>query len=298
MKTRKLLNELLPDLLLMLISAACLLPFLILISSSLSSNASVIRKGYSLLPVDIDLEAYRYLFGYASGILHALAVSLFVTAAGTAVSLAVTAMAAYPLSRKGLPFRRFFTVYILITMLFNGGMVPTYLIYTQLFHIRNSILALIVPNLLFNGFQVMIMRTFFAASIPEELTEAARMDGAGEIRIFLSVVLGLAKPVFVTVGLMQAVAYWNDWFNSLLYIDRTELMSLQAVLNQMISNVKFLSSLSGSGMGQAAMQAQASLPGTTIRMAIASVGVLPFLLVYPFCQKYLVKGITIGAVKG
>lgn len=298
MKTRKLLNELLPDLLLMLISAACLLPFLILISSSLSSNASVIRKGYSLLPVDIDLEAYRYLFGYASGILHALAVSLFVTVAGTAVSLAVTAMAAYPLSRKGLPFRRFFTVYILITMLFNGGMVPTYLIYTQLFHIRNSILALIVPNLLFNGFQVMIMRTFFAASIPEELTEAARMDGAGEIRIFLSVVLGLAKPVFVTVGLMQAVAYWNDWFNSLLYIDRTELMSLQAVLNQMISNVKFLSSLSGSGMGQATMQAQASLPGTTIRMAIASVGVLPFLLVYPFCQKYLVKGITIGAVKG
>ena len=298
MKTRKLLNELLPDLLLMLISAACLLPFLILLSSSLSSNASVIRKGYSLLPVDIDLEAYRYLFGYASGILHALTVSLFVTAAGTAVSLAVTAMAAYPLSRKGLPFRRFFTIYILITMLFNGGMVPTYLIYTQLFHIRNSILALIVPNLLFNGFQVMIMRTFFAASIPEELTEAARMDGAGEIRIFLSVVLGLAKPVFVTVGLMQAVAYWNDWFKSLLYIDRTELMSLQAVLNQMISNVKFLSSLSGSGMGQAAMQAQASLPGTTIRMAIASVGVLPFMLVYPFCQKYLVKGITIGAVKG
>lgn len=298
MKTRKLLNELLPDLLLMLISVACLLPFLILLSSSLSSNASIIRKGYSLLPVDIDLEAYRYLFGYASGILHALAVSLFVTAAGTAVSLAVTAMAAYPLSRKGLPFRRFFTVYILITMLFNGGMVPTYLIYTQLFHIRNSILALIVPNLLFNGFQMMIMRTFFAASIPEELTEAARMDGAGEIRIFLSVVLGLAKPVFVTVGLMQAVAYWNDWFNSLLYIDRTELMSLQAVLNQMISNVKFLSSLSGSGMGQAAMQAQASLPGTTIRMAIASVGVLPFMLVYPFCQKYLVKGITIGAVKG
>ena len=116
MKTRKLLNELLPDLLLMLISAACLLPFLILLSSSLSSNASVIRKGYSLLPVDIDLEAYRYLFGYASGILHALTVSLFVTAAGTAVSLAVTAMAAYPLSRKGLPFRRFFTIYILITM--------------------------------------------------------------------------------------------------------------------------------------------------------------------------------------
>ncbi len=123
MKTRKLLNELLPDLLLMLISAACLLPFLILLSSSLrSSNASVIRKGYSLLPADIDLEAYRYLFGYASGILHALTVSLFVTAAGTAVSLAVTAMAAYPLSRKGLPFRRFFTIYILITMLFNGGM--------------------------------------------------------------------------------------------------------------------------------------------------------------------------------
>ena len=180
-------------------------------------------------------------------------------------------------------------------MLFNGGMVPTYLIYTQLFHIRNSILALIVPNLLFNGFQMMIMRTFFAASIPEELTEAARMDGAGEIRIFLSVVLGLAKPVFVTVGLMQAVAYWNDWWNAIMLVDDKKLYPLQYLLLQLksqIQMIKDMQEMTGRSIpGQKA-------PSESLKMATSIITIGPIVLLYPFLQKYFVKGLVVGAVKG
>lgn len=280
---------------LLILSLLTLTPLVLLVSSSLSNNGAVIREGYSLWPRDFDLTAYTYLWEQSSVILRSIGVSLLVTALGTALSLTVTALLAWPLSRRALPGRKLFSFLVVFTLLFNGGLVPTYLIYTQVLPVKDSLLALLIPNLLVSGFNVIIMRTFFSTTIPEALVEAATIDGAGEFRILTRVVLPLSLPVLTTVGLLQAMAYWNDWFNAMLYISEPGWLSLQAVLNQMINNINFLSSM-GSGMG--GMAAQTALPSTTVRMAMAVIGVLPFLVIYPFTQRFFVRGITIGAVKG
>lgn len=276
-----------------LIAVSIILPFILLLMSSFTDEVSITRNGYSFFPKDFSLSAYAYLGKSSSTIVRAYLISIIVTVAGTIGGLVMTVLCAYPLSRRELPGRRFLTFYVFFTMLFNGGLVPTYLTYTQYFHIKNTIWALLVPNILVQAYNVMLAKTFFQSSIPVEILEAARVDGAKEITIFTKVVLPLAKPIFATLGLFISVTYWNDWTNGLIYLTDSKLFSLQNLLNRMTSNIQFLSSTSLGGNVSAA-----DLPSQTVRMAIAIVGVVPMLAAYPFFQKYFVKGIALGAVKG
>lgn len=276
-----------------LIAISIILPFLLLLMSSFTDEISITRNGYSFFPKEFSLNAYAYLGKSSATIVRAYLVSIFVTVVGTVWGLVMTVLCAYPLSRRELPGRKIMNFYVFFTMLFNGGLVPTYLTYTQYFHIKNTIWALLVPNILVQAYNVMLAKTFFQTSIPVEILEAARVDGARETTIFGKVVLPLAKPIFATLGLFISVTYWNDWTNGLIYLTDSKLFSLQNLLNRMTSNIQFLSSTSLGGNVTAA-----DLPSQTVRMAIAIIGVVPMLAAYPFFQKYFVKGIALGAVKG
>ena len=201
-------------------------------------------------------------------------------------------MLAHSLSRKNLPLRGFFTFLVFFTMLFNGGLVPTYWVYARFLGIKNTIWALIIPNLFVQGFGVLLMRTFFITTIPEDIIDAAKIDGAGEIRIFVSVVLPMSTPILTTIGLLKGIAYWNDWFNGMIYITDPSLFSIQNLLNRMLTDIQFLAT------SDLASRVTVDLPTTSFRMAIAGIGAVPILILYPFFQRYFVKGITIGGVKG
>ncbi|MEH7419253.1 carbohydrate ABC transporter permease [Neobacillus drentensis] len=280
---------------LIILAIGSIIPLIILLSSSLSSEASIIKEGYSFFPKEFSLDAYEYLLKNLSKIGRAYGITIFVTVFGTIVSLAMTSFLAYALSRRDLPYKNVFSFIVFFTLLFNGGLVPTYLVYTQIFDVKNTIWALIVPGLLMNGFNVLLMRTFFITSIPEPVIESARIDGAGEFRTFFSIILPLSLPILATIGLLQSITYWNDWFNGLIYITEPSLFSIQNILNRMLSDIQFLAS---NNLGTNSSQATVQVPTTAVRMAIALVGVLPILIAYPFFQKYLVKGIALGSVKG
>lgn len=269
-------------------------PFLLLIASSITEESTLLQYGYSFFPRKISFYAYEYLFASGGKILRGLGLSALVTVVGTVMAVLLTVLFAYPLSRKELPHRNAFSFIVFFTMLFNGGLVPTYMMYTQIFHIKNTIWALIIPSLLMNAFYIIMMRSFFTSNIPDSLIEAARIDGAGEWRILFRIIFPLSKPMIATISLMMGLGYWNDWMNSLYYITEEHLYTLQAILNNIITSITFLQS---STMGSAA-SAVASMPSTGIRMAIAVIGVLPVLCIYPFFQKYFVKGIVVGGVKG
>lgn len=272
-----------------------IIPFIILLSSSMSGESAIMKEGYTFIPKEFSFAAYEYLLNNSSSILRAYGITIFVTVFGTFVSLAMTSFLAYALSRWDLPYRNVFAFFVFFTLLFNGGLVPTYLVYTQVLDVKNTIWALIIPGLLMNGFNVLLMRTFFITSIPEPVIESARMDGAGEFRTFFSIILPLSLPILATIGLLQTIIYWNDWFNGLIYITDPSLFSIQNILNRMLADIQFLAS---SNLGTNASQAASEIPTTGVRMAIAVIGVLPILIAYPFFQKYLVKGIALGSVKG
>ena len=282
--------------LLTLLALFTLLPMLLLIISSFTEESTILLNGYSFLPEKTGLGAYRYLLNQGGFILNSLRISFFITVVGTTSSLLITSLLAYPLSRRDFPLRVPLSFVVFFTLLFNGGLVPTYLVYTQIFHIKNTIFGLLVPSLLMNGFNVILVRTYFASNIPESILESAKLDGAGEWLIFFRIVLPLSLPILATVGLMSGLAYWNDWYNGLIYITRAELFSLQNILNRMLQDVQFLQANAGS-MGNLASELS-KIPTTTVRMAIATVGAVPILVLYPFFQRYFVKGIVIGAVKG
>lgn len=280
---------------LMAFSIACLIPFVLLIISSLSSEESIIQHGYSFFPQQFSMKAYDYLWAHWGELGRAYGITIFITVFGTAASLAMTSMLAYPMSRQDIPMKNFWAFFVFFTLLFNGGLVPTYLVYTQILEIKNTIWALIVPGLLMNGFHVLLVRTFFMTSVPPALIEAAQIDGAGEIKAFYKIVLPLSLPIMATIGLFEAIMYWNDWFNGMTYVTDPKLFSIQNILNRIITDIQFLSN--NSNLSSTAGEAMAELPTTSVRMAIAVVGVLPILIAYPFFQKYFIKGITIGAVK-
>lgn len=269
-------------------------PLLLLISSSFTEEGVLLREGYNFFPGDFSLGAYEYLFTSSSKIFRACGITVFVTLIGTLINVCLTLSFAYPLSRKEMPFRSFFSFYVFFTMLFNGGLVPTYMMWTQTFGIKNTIWALIVPRLMMNAFYIIMMRSFFQNSIPDSLIEAARIDGCGEFKILLRIVIPLSKPMIATISLMVGLGYWNDWTNSLYYVTDESLFSIQAMLNTIMTNIQFLASNPAGSVGNGV----ASLPTAGVRMAIAVVGVLPVLCIYPFFQKYFVKGIVVGGVKG
>lgn len=288
-------GQLLLNFCMMLLSLLFVAPFVLLIIASFTDENILLKYGYSFFPAKFSLAAYQYLLTESSMILRAYGVSFLVTLAGTAVSLIVTLCLAYTISRNDYPLHNVFAFLVFFTMIFNGGLVPSYLMWTKFFYVKNTLWALIVPGLLMNGFNVIITKSYFSANIPPAIRESASVDGAGEIRTLLQVVLPLSLPIIATIGLFEGLAYWNDWFNGLIYLTDPKLFSIQVVLNQIESNIQFLQQTS---LGGEASKAIAALPQTSIRMAIAVIGVVPILLAYPFFQKYFVKGITIGAIKG
>ncbi|CAN7243289.1 carbohydrate ABC transporter permease [Paenibacillus sp. LjRoot153] len=283
-------------LVMILFSISCLLPFVLLTMSSITDEKTILQNGYSLFPKQFSLNAYEYLWQQSSLVFNAYGITILITIIGTTISLLITSLLAYPLSRRDLPGGTFFAFLLFFTLLFNGGLVPTYLIYTQLFHIKNTLWALIVPGLLMNGFNVLLMRTFFMTTVPVPVLESASIDGASEFKMYYKIVLPLSLPILATVGLFQGLAYWNDWNNGLIYVTNPKLFSLQNVLNRIMSDIQFLAS--NSDIGSQAGESIAQLPSETFRMAIAVIAVIPVLIAYPFFQKYFVKGMTIGAVKG
>lgn len=271
------------------------IPFMLLIASSLSSEGALLKFGYTLWPKEFSLSAYEYLFRGAGKLFQAYGVTLFVTAFGTALGLLITTLLAYALSIKDLPYRRVLSFLVFFTMLFNGGLVPTYMMYTNVFHIKNTIWALIFPYLLVNAFYVIIARSYFSTSIPSEITEAARIDGAGEVCTLFRIVLPMSLPILATIGLMIGLAYWNNWTNGLYFITQRDLYSVQQLLTEMVNNMQALQSGQFANLDPETIK---NLPTTAMKMATAVMSVLPVMVIYPFFQKYFVKGITLGAVKG
>lgn len=281
-----------------LISLIMIIPLVLLVMASLTSNNEIIMHGYSFWPKQFSLEAYQYIWNEKAQIFRAYGVTLMVTAVGTVAGTMMTLLYGYVLAHPDFPGRKFLSFYLFFTMLFNGGLVPTYLMYTGTFHIKNTLFALIVPNFLMSAMNVLLIRTFYQTSIPDALYEAAKIDGAGHMKIYSAIVIPLGKPIMVTMGLFSALSYWNDWTNGLYYLSGDKgyaLYSIQNLLNEMISKIEFLSSNSVAGSISSDLS---QLPSTSVRMAIAFVAMLPMLVIYPFLQKYFQKGIALGAVKG
>ncbi|MGO4538203.1 carbohydrate ABC transporter permease [Paenibacillus sp. 2TAB19] len=287
-------NQTILHLVFIMMSAAALFPFLLLLAASLTDEDAIIRNGYALIPSEFSLDAYAYLFDKSSSILRSYGITALITVVGTAAGLLISTLIAYPLSRSVLPLRTFVSFFVFFTLLFNGGLVPFYLVYTDLFHLKDTIWALLLPNLLTNGFFILLMRSFFSISVPGEVVESAYVDGANELTIYYRIVMPLALPSLATIGLMLLISYWNDWYNGLIFINDGKLFSIQNLLNRMLADVQYLQQNNLSGQAASIT----SVPISTVRMAIAVVGVLPLICAYPFFQKYFVKGLTVGAVKG
>lgn len=282
------------NLIFLLWALACVLPLILVVIVSFSSEQSIFQNGYSFFPSEWSLDAYRFFFRLGDQLVRSYGITIFVTVAGTLFSLIITAMFAYVLSRADYAYNRLFTLLMLFTMLFNGGIVATYMVNTQILGLGNSLGALIFPMSL-NAFYVIVLRTFYK-SIPMEIIEAARIDGAGEFKTFFRIVTPLSKPGLATIGMFTTIAYWNDWFLGMLYIIDQKKYPVQTLLWSMQNSLEFMKQSSANALEYAEMAANA--PTDSGRMALTVLVVLPILLAYPFFQKYFVKGLTVGGVKG
>ena len=272
-----------------------MLPIILIVIASFSAEDALIRDGYTYFPAEWSLDSYYYMVKQGIMILRAYGVSFFVTFFGTGLSVLLTTMLAYPMARKSFRGRNVLAFFVFFTMLFNGGIVPSYIMWTQIFGIKDTIWALIIPNYLVTAFNVILVKNYYQNSVPDSLIEAAQLDGASELKIFFRVMLPLSKPTVATIGLFTGITYWNDWTNGLYYINNEKLYSIQQLLMKIMDNIQALRSNStASFLGTGAVD----LPGTSIRMAMAVIGILPILFIYPFVQKYLIKGVVVGAVKG
>lgn len=280
----------------LILALICVIPAVLVVSISFSAEQSITDYGYRLIPKIISLDGYGYLLKQGALIIRALGVSLFVTIVGTALGTLLTTLMGYVLSRPDYKLNGFLTMLVFIPMVFNGGLVSTYFIVSQFLHLKNTLWALILP-LSVSSFNVVICRTFFKTTIPEELIESAKMDGATQFKIFCQIVLPISLPVIATIGLFLCFAYWNDWYQSMLYIDNQRLYSLQALLNAIMTNINMLAQ-NAATMGASMADMVANMPKEAARMAIVVIIVLPIACAYPFFQKYFISGLTVGAVKG
>ena len=274
-----------------LMALICIIPFIVLISGSFTSENYIRTQGYSLFINEFSTKAYELIFRNPVTVFRAYGISILITGVGTILGTLLITMTAYVICRKDFKYRNHFSFFFYFTTLFNGGMVSTYIFYIQYLKLKDSLWALILPGL-FNVFYLLIMRSF-VYTIPPSLIEASKIDGAGEYRIFFQVVFPLLKPGLATVGLFMALGYWNDWYNAMLYIDSNTKFPLQYMLYNLLQQTQALARIaSQSGISVA------DLPSNSLKMAMAIVATGPILLVYPFVQKYFVKGITVGSVKG
>jgi putative aldouronate transport system permease protein len=285
--------QILAHLVMIILGILVVFPLALLIMSSISSEADIMKYGYSIFPKNFDFTSYNYIFGEGS-IFHSYFITIIVTLIGTIISVVITTMISYTLTVPGLPGKGILSFYVLFTMLFSGGLVPSYMMWTSMFHVKNTLVALIVPFMLCNAFHIMITRTYFANNIPKEILESARIDGMTEFGIFFKIVLPLSTPIIATIGFMKALMYWNDWKNSLYFITDKQYVGIQALLNNMLTNVQYLSQSADAS----SIAMDTNIPTLGIRMAVAVVGMIPMVVLYPFFQKYYMKGLTVGAVKG
>ena len=280
------------------ISFLAILPLILLFVGSFTDNATAIAEGYTYFPSKWSGEAYKYIMDQWQLIGKGYGNTILVTVIGTSVSLIVTAMFGYGLTVRDLPGKKILLIMVVGSMLFNGGIVATYFVYTNLIHIKDTFFALLLPGYLMSAFNVILVSNYFKNSVAEGLLEAARIDGATEFRVFWKILLPLSVPILATIGIMTAIGYWNDWTNGLYYLsarDGQKYYTIQLILNQINNNVNFLAT----NAAQMGMTIDTSkVPSTTVRMAIAAVGIVPLLIAYPFFQKYFVKGISLGGVKG
>lgn len=279
-----------------ILSFLALVPFVLLIMSSITEENTVIRNGYSFFPEKFSLDAFKYIFEQWQTIGKAYINTAIVTLVGTVTGVTISAFLGYMVSRKELPGRSWILFFITFTMMFSGGLTAQYIIYTKIFHLKDTIFGLIIPSFLMNGYYVMTFRNYFENTIPESLLEAAKIDGATEVKVFWKIVLPLSGPIVATIAFPAALLYWNDWINGTYYLTLgSKLQTIQTILNNMNENIKYLQN---SNLGVAASQFDSStIPTTTVRMAIAVVGIAPVICAFPFIQRWLVRGLTVGAVK-
>jgi len=263
---------------------------------SFSDENSLFIHGFSFIPKQFSTAAYDFIFSQANQVLVAYGISIFITLAGTALSVMIMSLYAYPISRKDFKYKNFFTFYLILTMLYSGGLVATYLVGVRVLQFKDNILGLILPYVM-NVFSVIILRTFFQTNVPDSLIESAKIDGAGEFRTFFEIVFPLAMPGIATVGLLAMIQYWNDWFLASIYINDLKLAPLPYLLYQVQISMNFLLQNS-SNIGSQSGSILANMPNETARMAMAVICVGPVALTFPFFQKYFVKGMTVGAIKG
>ena len=274
-----------------LIALICLIPFVMILAASFSSETAITANGFSLVPQDFSLDAYKTVFKEPMVVFRAYATTIMLTVVGTTVGLVVQTMTAYVLSRKDFEWRNGFSFFFYFTTLFSGGLVPTYILYTRTLNLQDNYFALLLP-LIFSVYNLLIMKSYISA-IPDSLVDAARIDGCGEIRTLFQVIMPLIKPALATVGLFIALAYWNDWYNCMLFINDSSKWNLQYTLQNILNSSEALNRMAS----QTGMKV-ASLPAESMKMAMTVVAIGPIILLYPFLQKYFVKGMTVGSVKG
>lgn len=280
--------------LMMTFAILCILPLILLLTSSFTDNNTLLNYGYSFFPKKWSLSNYSYILQNSQKIFSAYGVSIVLTAVGTTLGTLITVMLGYGVSRSEIPGRKIISFLLIFTMLFNGGLVPTYLVYTNILHVKNTFWGLLLPGLLMNGFNVMLVKSYFKTAVPAEIFEAAEIDGASEFRKFSSIAFPLAVPIIATIALFIGMGYWNDWNNGYVYIStKTNLYSIQNLLNRMQQNLQFIIQ-NGASSGAST----SDIPSEGIRMAISVLGIVPVMIVYPWMQRFFIKGITLGGVKG
>ncbi|MCL2035212.1 MAG: carbohydrate ABC transporter permease [Oscillospiraceae bacterium] len=272
----------------------CIYPILLVVGISFTDNDALRQYGYKIIPSVFSTDGYAYAFSAAGSILRSYGITIFNTVAGTVIHVLVCALFAYPMARPEFKSRKFFMGFLLIPMLFNGGMVPWYVICTQVLGLRNTIWAMILPMVI-SPWNVIVLKTFINRNIPDSLIESARLEGCSEFRVFWNIVLPLSKAGLATIAFFSALAYWNDYWHSLMLITDESLYSLQYLLYNIMAKTQFLSSLAARTAG---IQSVGVIPAETARMAMCVLSIGPIVIVYPYFQRFFVKGIMVGSIKG
>lgn len=287
-------TNILINILFLILGLTCIFPLLFVFSISITSEESLRMNGYQIIPQELSGAAYQFLWNERGMILHAAFMSIFITVLGTIITVALTTSMGYVVSRSSFKLKKIYTWIIFIPMVFNGGMLSSYVVVNNILGLRNTIWALILP-LACSSFSVTICRTFFRTTVPDSIVESAKIDGAGQFRIWAQIVLPISKPVMATIGMFAAFGYWNDWFQASLYIDDKNLQTLQSMLNNIRASIEYLANNPYGGLSL--QQYKASMPTESVRMAIAIIIIVPIACTYPFFQKYFISGLTVGSVK-
>ncbi|MDO8686287.1 MAG: carbohydrate ABC transporter permease [Clostridiales bacterium] len=278
-------------------SMLVLAPLVLMVMVSVTDESTLNLNGFSFFPQKFNLASYHYIFAAPAQLLRSYGVTIFITIFGTLLSVFISALLAYPISKKNFRLRGFYTFILIVPLLFSGGLVPWYMVYSSFLHLKDTILVLMLPGIL-SPFFVIIIRTFFTNSVPDSIAESAKIDGASEYRIFFRIILPLSTPVLATVAMFDILGYWNEWFSALMFISKKELMPLQYILYKVYAQLTFMLEMSSSTLGQFSGVKVQDVPNQSARMALVIVTVGPVILAYPFFQKYFVKGLTLGSLKG